>query len=163
MCSEKIIIFSLHSMRPRWPTSYAAYVALRYHCTNVNNGSAAQQQQLQYVFALSVQASVWWHRYLVRFARILNGFRWNLREVITTTSTTTNKLRLHFGRSWNSDTKGAWYDRIFESTSIGVATYDVKQVLTPSEWIYKFHCANKRMRSRTQFHVNLKTSLTNFI
>ena len=54
---------------------------------------------------------------LFRFARILNEFRKNWREILTAT----NRLNdYYFGRNWNAD-KGAEYDRIFESTSVGVA------------------------------------------
>ena len=72
-------------------------------------------------------------------------------------------LHLHFGRNWNRNEQGS---RIQEKIRIDVNRFrrDVKQVLTPSEWIHKFTAKTTRqMRSRTQFHVNLKISLTNFI
>ena len=78
-----------------------------------------QRHYNYYVYALRVPASVPRHRYFFRFARILNGFRWNLPEVVTSHYREQIK-HLHFGRNWSRD-KGAEYGRIFESTSIGVA------------------------------------------
>ena len=47
-------------------------------------------QRRHYVCALSVTASVSCHRYLFHFARILNGFRQNPSQVITSTNISDN-------------------------------------------------------------------------
>ena len=53
-----------------------------------------QRHYNYYVYALRVPASVPRHRYFFRFARILNGFRWNLPEVVTS-HYTANRLNIY--------------------------------------------------------------------
>jgi len=69
-----------------------------------------------------------------RFVRILNEFRWNSREVVITTNRLNDYILGEIGTGTRS--------RIREKNRIDVNRfcYDVKQVLTPSEWIHKFHC-----------------------
>jgi len=70
---------------------------------------------------------------------------------------------LHFGQTWNRD-RGAGYNRNFESTSIGVAeTWDVIQMLTPTEWIHTFNILGEIMRSWKHFHIDLNISFTNLV
>ena len=58
------------------------------------SASYAATEALYYVYALRVPASVPRHRYFFRFARILNGFRWNLPEVVTS-HYTANRLNIY--------------------------------------------------------------------
>jgi len=64
------------------------------------------------------------HRHFCRFVGILNGFRWNFREIIVTTNW------LHFGRNCTRD-KG--WSRKLESTS---------------NW-----CCHKRMASQISYYI----------
>ena len=72
---------------------------------------------------LSVPSSVpcYTDRYVFRFARIQNGFRWNSREAIITTNRLNDNILGETGIR-----TGARYDRICQSTSIGVAAMSNK-------------------------------------
>ena len=84
--------------------------------------------------------------------------------IITTTSRLSDYIfgeigtrTTFFWRNWN---------RIREKIQIDVNRFgrNVKQVLTPSEWIHRLTAQTMtNTRSDTQFHVNLQISLTNFI
>jgi len=63
---------------------------------------------------MSVPCPVSTPAFLFRFARILNGNRWNVRELISHYDQQMNWL--HFGRNLITG-KGSGYDRKFESTS----------------------------------------------
>ena len=67
----------------------------------------------------------------------------------------------HFGRNRNKN-KETGYERQFDSTSVGLAAMSNRCWHLANEFTNSLHRLRK-MRSRTQFHVNLKTSLTNFI
>jgi len=95
------------------------------------------------VFALSVPSSVRpvmvpCQMYIFRFARILNGFWWNLRELITTT----NRLNDYILGEIGTGTRERYITREKIRTDVNRFRRDVKQVLTPSEWSDKFHCAD---------------------
>ena len=99
------------------------------------------------------------HRYFFRFARILNGFRWNLREC---NHYHQQIKRSHFGRNCSMD-NGAGYDRRLESTSTSVAAMSSRcWRLVNKRTNFTVHIL-RQTRSRTLFQVNLKISLTNFI
>ena len=76
--------------------------------------------------------------YIFRFARILNGFWWNLRELITTT----NRLNDYILGEIETGTREIYITREKIRTDVNRFRRDVKQVLTPSEWSDKFHCAD---------------------
>ena len=76
--------------------------------------------------------------YIFRFARILNGFWWNLRELITTT----NRLNDYILGEIGTGTRERYITREKIRTDVNRFRRDVKQVLTPSEWSDKFHCAD---------------------
>ena len=71
--------------------------------------------------------------YFFRYARTLNGFRRNLREAITTTNRSNDYI-------WTKINRNGTTEQIKQKNRIDLnrCCRDVKQVLTPSEWIHKF-------------------------
>jgi len=102
-------------------------------------------------FTLSVPVSVPCRRHLFRFARTLNGFRWNSRDIIITT----NRLNGYI-LSKPEQGRGAGYDRIFESTPVSAVA-----VMLNSCWRLANECTDftgtqdSRYISK-QFRINLK-------
>jgi len=85
------------------------------------------------VFVTAVSASVPCHQYWFCFARILNGFRWNLREI---RFTATDRLNDHIlGDIGRGTREQVWWHKV--RIDVKRCCCDVKQVLTPSEWIHK--------------------------
>jgi len=93
-------------------------------------------QQRHYVFVLCLSASLPCHRHFFRFVRILHRFRWNLRDVFTTTNRLNDYILSEIG------TRPREQDTTEYSNRRQSVCHDVKQVLTPSEWIHKFNCTD---------------------
>jgi len=85
-----------------------------------------------YVFVLSVM----WQRYLFHFTSMLNEYRWNSQDVITTMSKLNSYILGKIGTEVREqDTRKIWID-------VNQFYHSVKQVLTPTEWIHKIHCTS---------------------
>jgi len=69
-------------------------------------------------------------------------------------------VRLHFGRNWNRN-RGAGYEKI--QIDVNRFCGDVKQMLTPSELIYKCYCTTTTDAITHTVSCYLKDAFTNFM
>jgi len=85
------------------------------------------------IMLLSIVASVRYKVFSFCFARILNRFWWNSREVVTTTNILNDYILSEIGTVTRS--------RIRQNIEIDINRFcrSVKNVLSPSEQIHKFY------------------------
>ena len=96
----------------------------------------------------SVPCRIW----LFRFARILNGFRWNSRKIITTVNRLNDYIldEIEIGKEQDTTKK-------FESTSIGFAAMSNRCWGLANAFTNSLHRL-RQIQSRTQCHVHLQIS-----
>ena len=106
-----------------------------------------------YVFVLSVM----WQRYLFHFTSMLNEYRWNSQDVITTMSKLNSYILGKIGTEVREqDTRKIWIDvNVLPQCQTGADTYWMDSQNSLHKWWY--------MWLQTQFHVIWEISLTNFI